>query len=227
MSKLSLFIILDYFLNQLVRFFASPTLCFISHLLKKTRTLNHTINTLGKNWHCSKWEEYRIARCSHKTVEKHLILKPLKTWILKSEKINLLLIQIRIWDPHWFVHDVTASTDPIKKTYKLLSISKYTDENNKAKFQIFSYTGEETISQYKGGSRISAISRGSGLWKVIIYVIVVLGWNQYVHGSTVALISVHLNWQSAQASLITQKLLRIFFHRKITSITLTKSESLR
>lgn len=116
---------------------------------------------------------------------------------------NLRLTLICPWhhSKHW----------PYQKTYKLLSISKYSDENNKAKFQIFSYTGEETISQYKGGSRISAISRGSGLWRVIIYVIVVLEWNQYVHGSTVALISVHLSWQSAQASLITQKLLRLFF----------------
>lgn len=51
--------------------------------------------------------------------------KPIKARILKSEKINLLLIQIRIWGPHWFGHIITANTGSIRKKKKLVNYYPY------------------------------------------------------------------------------------------------------
>lgn len=52
-----------------------------------------------------------------------------------------------------------SNTDQKKKKIVLkIPTSKYRNENNKSKFQIFSYVEEETISSHKEGRRNSGIS---------------------------------------------------------------------
>lgn len=52
--------------------------------------------------------EYWVVRCSPTIIEEHLMHKLTETWMLKSEKINLLLFHVRIWGSHWFGCNITG-----------------------------------------------------------------------------------------------------------------------
>lgn len=68
-----------------------------------------------------------------------------ETWFPKSRKINFNFHR-RNWDAYWFDHKIIA-LDFKKKAEDQKSTPNHRDENNKAKFPVFSYIDGEAIVQ--------------------------------------------------------------------------------